>query len=307
VSAQPTDPQFHTPYDGSSKPFTIGTQPLALAQWIEVDRNLSTYLAEKQRLYASIPDKVIVAEDGTADAQFEVLELLTGHLSLHFPAIYHRRDSAIDVLNGLYRVELDDASLPPIAIAAKLVQEDLVLMRRSREGWRLVAASLCFPSAWNLLEKFGRPLHAIHKPVPGFGEGTRNAAMLERMFDRLHVDQPVLRWNWSLHEDAKLYHPHSHSGIGSRFGEGDLTGRVILRLERQTLRKLSRSGDILFTIRIHLDPLEVLERRAEGAVLAGAIDAQLSAMSAPEAHYKGIIDERQRLSARLKKIALQAG
>ena len=54
----------HTPYDGSAKPFTIGLKPLDLAEWIELDAHFEAYLAEKRRLYAAIPEKVFVAEDG---------------------------------------------------------------------------------------------------------------------------------------------------------------------------------------------------------------------------------------------------
>jgi dimethylamine monooxygenase subunit A len=284
-------PKFNTPYDGSSKPFTIGLKPLDLAEWIEVDDQLGDYIAEKRRLYEEIPDKVLVAEGGTEAAQQEVLDLLVAHLEKYFPLI------PVRLVDGFVN--------NPLARAALLVQEDLVLMRKSLEGWRLVAASLCFPSAWNLLEKFRKPLHQIHAPVPEFGEATRNASLIERMFNKLQPDRLVLRWNWSLHDDMKLYHPHSNSGPGRRFGEGDLREKVILRLERQTLRKLPKSGDILFTIRIQVDPLEVLEKHVDGPVLATAIDAQLQAMSADQLNYKGLTDERHRLSMRLKQIAEQ--
>jgi hypothetical protein len=45
----------------------------------------------------------------------------------------------------------------PLKAAALLVQEDLILMRKGEDGWRLAAGSLCFPSSWTLTEKFGRP------------------------------------------------------------------------------------------------------------------------------------------------------
>lgn len=279
---------MQTPYDGSSKPFTIGLKPLELSEWIEIDDQWPHYIAEKQRLYSEIPEKVLVAEDGTIEAQQEVFDLIVEHLAKKFPQIN------VQEHQGLGK--------GPLARAALFVQEDLVLMRKSAEGWRLVAASLCFPSAWNLLEKFRKPLHHIHAPVPEFGEGTRNASLIERMFDNLRVENPVIRWNWSLHDDMKLYHPHSNSGPGRRFGENDLRGHVILRLERQTLRKLPKSGDILFTIRIQVDPLEVLEKHPDGANLALAIDQQLSDLSPPQLDYKGLSDERLRLSARLKQI-----
>ncbi len=278
-------------------------RPLDIKDWIEVDANLPAYLEEKARHYCDDRHQVIVSEESSTQAQREVLNLLSEHVCERYPDIYKKTGSGIDILSGQFHVPLDDATLPPLAIAAKLVQEDLVLMSASPDGWRLVAASLCFPSAWNLLEKFGHPLHKVHEPVPGFGTGTRNASMIDRMFDNLRPEQPVMRWNWSLHEDGQLYHPTSHSGTESRFGSGDIGGHVFLRVERQTLRKLPISGDIVFTVRIYLDPLEVLETMPGGDKLAAAIDQQLSAFSVEQESYKGLIDERKRLSERLRQIA----
>jgi dimethylamine monooxygenase subunit A len=297
----------HKPYDGSSKPFNIGVRPLDIWDWIEVDANLPAYLKEKAKHYLDDRHQVIVSEGSSVEAQSEVLAMLSEHMCERYPNIYCKTESGIDILNGQFQVALDDQSLPPLAIAAKLVQEDLVLMSASPEGWRLVAASLCFPSAWNLLEKFGHPLHKVHGPVPGFGTGTRNASVIDRMFDNLRPEQPVMRWNWSLHEDGQLHHPISHSGSESRFGSGDIGGHVFLRVERQTLRKLPKSGDIVFTVRIYLDPLEVLETMQDGDKLAAAIDEQLSVFSVEQESYKGLVGERERLSERLRQIAASHG
>jgi dimethylamine monooxygenase subunit A len=296
-------PVAHTPYDGSSKPFNIGVRPLDPNDWIEVDANLLAYLKEKARHYRDDRQQVIVSEETSNPAQAEVLNLLSEHICKRYPDIYRKTESGIDILGGQFQVSFNDDTLPPLAIAAKLVQDDLVLMSASPDGWRLVAASLCFPSAWNLLEKFGHPLHKVHEPVPGFGTGTRNASVIDRMFDNLRPQQPVMRWNWSLHEDGQLHHPTSHSGSESRFGNGDIGGHVFLRVERQTLRKLPKTGDIVFTVRIYLDPLEVLETIDDGAKLAMAIDEQLSQFSIEQENYKGLVGERERLSARLKQIA----
>ena len=295
-------PLKHTPYDGSSKPFTIGLIPLQEEEWLEEDQNLVAYIDEKLSLYKSLPDKVLVEDEGTREAQNEVLALVRDHALKRYPSFYQYTDDVMTVA-GQRRIDLKDAGLSPIARAALLVQEDLVLMRKGAEGWKLAAASLCFPSAWSLLEKFRRPLNQIHRPVPGFGAGTRNAGLIERMFDNLDPARLVLRWNWSLHGDAALYHPHSNPGPGPRFGEGDMRGRVWLRLERQTLRKLPQSGDILFTIRIHLNPIEMLESHPNGPALAQSLDEQLAGLTADEADYKGIGAERARLSVRLQEIA----
>lgn len=176
----------HTPYDGSSKLFTIGLKPLDPADWIEVDGHLLPYLAEKRRLYAEIPERVFVEQDGTRDAQQEVLELLGAYLPERFPDTHRRSDAGVAVVGATSRPTIPSSLAgAPLVAASLLVQEDLILMRRGEDGWRLAAGSLCFPSSWSLLEKFGKPLQQIHEPVPGFGPGTRPADVINRMFDGL--------------------------------------------------------------------------------------------------------------------------
>ena len=290
---------MHTPYDGSHKLFTIGVKPLDPADWIDVDDQLLAYLDEKDRLAERVFDKIFVAEPGTEAAQTEVLTLLADHLPAHFPDIYQRIGPQIDIIPAFRRVRLDTL-YPPLLIAGGLVQEDLVLMRRSENGWRLAAGHLCFPSSWRLHEKFGKALQEIHTPVPDFGRDTRNATIIERMFDNLRPEQPIVRWNWSLHADNALHHPHSTKQW--RFGDEKIDS-FYFRLERQTLRKLRESGDILFTIRIYLDPLEAMEQQSNAAELARALIGQLQAYTPQQLDYKGLTLERDRLVARLEEIA----
>lgn len=279
--------------DALPKPFQIGIKPLDLNEWIDADEELGTYLGEKARLWAAHRTGVFAAEADTAAAQAELLALLAEHLPARFPDLYRRDGNIIETVGR--RVALDGPE-PPLAIAGSLVQEDLVLMRRGPEHWRLVAASLCFPSAWALADKFGRPMHEVHSPVPGFSEGTRNAQMIERMFDNLRPEGGMIRWNWSLFGDGRLFHPDSHPG-GPRFGEG--AASAWFRLERQTFRKLPVSGDVAFSIRIYLDPLATLARLPEGPTLAATLSQQLAALTDEQADYKGLLAERDILLARL--------
>ncbi|BCG86057.1 hypothetical protein MesoLj113c_21670 [Mesorhizobium sp. 113-3-9] len=306
VEALPT----HTPYDGSSKLFNIGLKPLDPANWIEVDGHLLPYLAEKRRLYAEIPERVFVEEDGTRDAQQEVLDLLGAYLPERFPRTHRHTDAGIEVVGAANHpalpMGLADA---PLVAASLLVQEDLILMRRDDSGWRLAAGSLCFPSSWSLLEKFGKPLQQIHEPVPGFGPGTRPAELINRMFDGLQ-GQAVERFNWSIQADNALYHPLSNveridraTSRPTRFPDGDVKAHAFIRVERQTLRKLPASRDILFTIRIHLDPLAVLERHPDRATLALSFAAQLEALDLDQLDYKGLTSDRDRLIEHLKTMA----
>jgi dimethylamine monooxygenase subunit A len=284
----------HTPYDGSSQPFTIGLKPLDPAAWLEVDEHYGPYLAEKQRLYAERPGDIFAAEADTGEAQQEVAELVAAHMAMHLPQI---------------ELPAVDPSDPPLKATSLRVQEDLVLMRKGDDGWRLAAASLCFPSSWSLAEKFGRPLADIHDPVPGFGRETRNAELIERMFDKLQ-GQIVLRWNWSLQNNPALYHPLSNvqrdlraSDSPTHFSELDPAASAFIRVERQTLRKLPRSGDILFTIRIFIDPMKRLNKHPDRKRLAGSFADQLAGLHSEQLEYKGLSAERDRLEAALRAIA----
>lgn len=292
----------HTPYDGSSKLFQIGLKPLDPADWIEVDARLPDYLDEKARVTAAHPAETFVAEPGSEAGQAELLELLVEHLCVRFPQVHRRDGDAIEIVPAGRRVVL--AKAPPLRVAASLVQEDLVLLRRGESGWRLAAGSLCFPSSWSLREKFGRPMHEVHGPVPGFGAGTRNAQLIERMFDNLRSETPVIRWNWSLYGDDRLFHPETADPGALRFGAGERAENVFLRVERQTLRRLPRTGDIVFTIRIHVDPLATLERQPDAGRIAVALVAQLLALDAAQLDYKGLTRERDRLVRRLDEIAM---
>lgn len=288
---------MHTPYDGSSRLFAIGLKPLEASAWIDTDDRLGALLAEKERLAAERWHEVFAAEAGTEAAQAELLALLAEHLPRRFPSLYRRDGEALLVAGR--RVPLD--ALPALWTAARLVPEDLVLMRRGESGWRLAAASLSFPSSWRLADKIGRPIHEVHAPVPGFGSGTRNAELIARMFDNMRPETPMIRWNWSVYGDAALFHPHESPA--RRFGDGARAENVFLRVERQTLRLLPQSRDIVFTIGIRVDPLEQLEQHSDAARIATALIEQLLAFNTEQLAYKGMTLERDRLVARLREFA----
>jgi len=300
----------HTPYDGSTKPFTIALKTLDPNEWVELDTELETYLTEKDRLYATVPDKVFVEEPDTREAQQEVLDMLVSYLVERFPKTYRRSGASIEILGTGRQVLTGASELPPLQTASLLVPEDLILMRASEDGWRLVAGSLCFPSSWSLGEKFGRALQDIHEPVPAFGRGTRTADVIQRIFDNLLVDQPVQRFNWSLQAGNDLFLPFSQqqridraTNRPSKFSDDELAAQAFIRVERQTLRRLPNSRDILFTIRIYLDPLMVLARHPDRASIAASFASQLTALDLPQLDYKGLTADRDRLVSVLGKMA----
>jgi hypothetical protein len=289
----------HTPYDGSTTPFTLGLQTLDLADWIEPDEHLAGELAEKAELLSARRGEVWQEEIETRPAQAEVLALLAAHLLERFPAVYARDGNGIRVIAAGVTVPLDGA-MPPLEAASRLVQEDLVLMRHGANGWRIAAASLCFPSTWVLAEKFGRSMEAIHEPVPGYAE--RMGPRIGRIFDNLQPGRPVLRYNWSLYDTPALFVPRR--GPRRWISEAvDPDANIFIRIERQTLRRLPQSGDILFTIKVLMDPLGAIRRHPDRVSLADSMRRQLLALNADELAYKGLTGTRDKVASALQVIA----
>ena len=295
----------HAPYADGHKPFSIGLAPLDLADWIEPDERLLPDLAEKDRLFAGRRDIVFAAEPDTRDAQREVLDLLLAHLTTHFPETCRIEPDGTVAIAGDRRVDPAADADAPLLTAARLVQEDLVLMRRGPDGWRLAAAALCFPSAWSLTEKFGASLDGLHGNVPGYAGamGTRMA----RIFDSLRLEHPVWRLNWSIYPDDRLHHPESKEQPRAWFGGADdFAAAAFVRVERQTLRRLPVSGDILFTIRIHVDPMLDFRRHPDGARMASGLRDRLLSLDPAQLAYKGLAAHRDRLAEALARIAAGA-
>jgi hypothetical protein len=261
--------------------FRIGVQPLAPDEWLVVSDQLDAYRAEKAGLIAAKPLEVFAAEDGTEAAQAEALARIAGFCAARL---------------GLVMPPCPPGE-PALQHAARFIEDDLVLMRRGESGWRLAAGSLCFPSSWRLREKFGLPLDMVHGPVPDFGTGTRNANIIARMFDALQPEAPVIRANWSIYPDDDLHHPSSEGEHVRRFDPAhSIIAQGYFRSERQTLVKLPVSGDILFTIRIGVEPLARLVGRGEGQALAKVLEA----LSPEEQAYKGMTIALPRLVQELR-------
>jgi hypothetical protein len=120
---------------------------------------------------------------------------------------------------------------------------------------------VCFPSHWSLDEKIGLPLALIHTPVAHYEREL--SEKVDRFHDRLAVDRPAWRRNWVVVPTDELHLPEYRTDreIVDRL---DPDGSPMwLRSERQTLRRLPRTGAIVFTIRVQRAPLGVLRDRPD--------------------------------------------
>lgn len=226
-------------------PFTaMGTHTLDLDQWLLVDDERVDSLGQKHRLLATRPELVAATLPGSQAAGAEVLRLIESWL----------RDHDVEPAP----IDIDEH---PLVAAARLVQEDLVVMERIDGQWILTAGVVCFPTHWCVADKIGQSLAAIHGPVAHYADELRDK--VDRFHDRLRVDHPVWRRNWFVLASDELHLPESSPPpLWPPVIHPDGTPMWI-RSERQTLRRLADTDAILFTIRVQRAPLGVLLARRD--------------------------------------------
>ncbi|KAH9921530.1 uncharacterized protein BXZ73DRAFT_91792 [Epithele typhae] len=181
----------------------------------------------------------------------------------------------------------------PLRVARSLIQEDIDILIEGTDGlYYLQAGAMCIAGSWRIEDKLGMPLDEIHTSghVPQFKE--RLQPSMERFFRRLPVDKPVVRTNYSFQvvqepaarvpapapgsllaidpdelawaatmngsEDVSEYERAQHVlRDGPEREPVQATPRtVMLRTERQTLRRLPRTGAVVFLIRVHQTRVE---------------------------------------------------
>lgn len=262
------------------------------ASWFELDERYPEETAERRRLLETRHDAVFAALPCSSAACRETLDAVATNLATHHPAWFSRNG---DRLHNRLTGETWNLTAPehdPLEVAGRLVQEDLCIIQPEESGPLLTAAVLCFPSRWLLAEKLGRPLAAVHDRVPFYGD--RLARPVDRFMRNVKPGHIASRLNWSVLDDGTLFQPTGkwRRAPNALVTTGNAGETLFLRVERQTLRRLPRSGAVLFGIRVHSYRLaRAIATPALAAQLADAVRALPDAM----AHYKSIPSIRDAL------------
>jgi len=241
----------HTPYQNGKGGVRIGLKPINTKNWLEIDDNFKNENNLKKNLLSSRRHEVFQANDNSHSAQKELLKMVTEHLKKYHSEKYSFKDQNIFIKATGESINLLDSNTPPIETASLLVQEDLILMMPKKNKFYLEAAVLTSPSHWSLVEKFSKNLIDLHEGVPGYEE--KIGSRVDEIFNKLPSDRILERLNWSIYDSPELFQP-----VGSK-PEVTMKRKDIrdlhLRVERQTIRKIPDQGSIVFTVRVHVDPL----------------------------------------------------
>lgn len=240
------------PFGGGGARHKVGLRPVDPGDWLELTGDdAAGQLAEKRRVFEGHRGAVLAALPGSQEACLELLDLVREAAAAQ---------PSVTVPSGCH----------PLEEAGRLVPEDFcVHLPDPRSGvLTLVAGCVAFPNRWTLADKLGKPVTAVHAPVPEYA--SQLGRPVERLMDRLPEGRIVERSNWGVVGDGELF-----ATLQTAARRPDWQGigpERWLRIERQTLRRLPKSGAVVFTIRTLLAPLEILRADPEAAgLLAQAI------------------------------------
>ena len=126
-----------------------------LHEWIEIDRNYRREIQLKEQiLNGPHRDDFFLCKDETYDAAMEVLTMFIDYLPHQYPNMFENSHSKSTITNLITRKTFDltrSNHMHPLEIAARLVQEDLVIMQQhpTEETYHANVRETTDRSSWN--------------------------------------------------------------------------------------------------------------------------------------------------------------
>ncbi|MGE4482222.1 heme-dependent oxidative N-demethylase family protein [Acidocella sp.] len=236
------------------------------------------------------------------EAQWDTLELLMENLALDYPHHFsltkngdhwHWINHPLGIEQSFVFGDPETLPYPPFEYITRQVQGDFSLQDQRDNNLFMDGGMITSQADWSLNFDIGMSFHEWHGPVPVAHEmGVFDRALAFLL--RLQHGKPMRRLNWTLTANPRLdTSPENYPLWGPE--RAAITPQTVghdmcLRVELQTLTRLSRSNAILFGIRGYLIRLEELVRVRKWAIRMHRVLRDLH----PElAEYKGTARYRQ--------------
>ncbi|KAG9190157.1 alpha-1,2-mannosyltransferase [Alternaria panax] len=299
-----TKPLPYRPFrHGPKYNITMGLRNMSWDEWIELDNEYSSYHALKASRIAERGAKCIKTAPEAMSAARELLEELVDYLPQRYPTLFQevevgRGRSMKNLATGdvfdAEGCERNGVSEDPMEMCARMIQDDLAIMVEKEDGQHyLLAGAILLAGFWRLEDKFGMPLSAIHTSgdVPGFKDKLEKP--MTNFFRRIQPQSPVLRNNYFIQVDDKLAWSESigsedieeEGGIGWFTAEKNkAVEHHWFRSERQSLRRLPKSGGVVFTIRTYFHPITDI---AQEPYVPGRLASAIRSWGEDVSRYKG--------------------
>ncbi|CAG9984410.1 unnamed protein product [Clonostachys byssicola] len=293
-SIETTKPLPYRPFKYGPKYFvTMGIRNTNYDEWIEMDNEFPRFYREKAVRISERGQKCCRTLPEAFPAAVELLEELVEYLPSRYPSLYERVDKGIKNLWSGEVIDNTSQPLPedPMQSVGRLTQDDMaILIERPDGDYYLLAGAILLAGFWRLEDKLGMPLWEIHTSagVPHYREKLEKS--MYKFFRRLKAEDFVTRNNYTLQIDDNL--PWSVSvgdedsnDLGWHHAEQDPPiGKHHLRSERQSLRRLPKSGAIVFGIHTYFSPITEL---AKEDYVPGRLASAIRSWDETISSYKG--------------------
>jgi len=252
--------------------------------WIELDNDFLKFHAIKTRRIAERGPRCSRTAPEVYDGAVELLEEFCDYLPQRYPSLYRKTLVGMDniVTGESFNITECPLAEDPMQMAGRMVQDDLAIMFEKPDGqYYFLAGSILLAGFWRLEDKWAMPLSEIHTSgdVPGFKDKLEKGMM--NFFRRVQPNGPVLRNNYFIQVDDNLAWSDSIGPEDENHTQatGWITAeknKVIeqhwFRSERQSFRRLPRSGGVVFTIRTYFHPIiEIAQEPYVPGRLASAV------------------------------------
>lgn len=227
---------------------TMSLLKLPPNHWLDMDMWYWRYFEEKQTELSQRGKDVFDCLPDGEEPSRELLLMAGDFLIKRYPRLFERRGRAgiCNLITGETFADLRTTAEHPLLVLSRLAKEDFYIVRQRDDGQHyMVAGCVPFPGGFTISTKMGRCLNDIHKPVAQFESKLRPS--MERYFGKMDANKPIERasffitWDYGLYESVLGYSNKESSADGVPYD------KFVVRVERQTLRRLPRTRAIVFS------------------------------------------------------------
>ena len=274
------------PFNGERGRLRLGLSSISIADWIQYEGDFASRIGDKKKLINHDRQRVLHALPESIFAQQELLALVLEYLRNHKADQFSISADKIFSVRENKNYKISDYEIAPLELVSYLAADDFCLLHEDEEDYKLVAACVCAPTWWDLSEKMNKPLTCIHAPITNLEESI--GCMIRHFLKNLSYAEIYQRSNWflitrpdicvftesfNLNEDSKSIHSEN------------IENHLYLRTERQTFRKLKKSGYIVFAIKVYTAPIGIIRQHR---AIAEDLMMALGTMSNDQKHVLGI-------------------
>ncbi|PGH12036.1 hypothetical protein AJ79_04545 [Helicocarpus griseus UAMH5409] len=241
---------------------TMALKKLDQENWLTIDKNYVEQHELRDELFQTGKNKVIKCLPEARYACEEVLQEVATYLCQRYPAVFEMGANSVKITktDEVFRLRDPANALEPLEVAARLAMEDFSILLKNEKGQNYVAATASlFPIGWCAMGRIGYTVSQMHGPVPLWHKEVEFS--VNKFLARLTVDSPMERSSYFVQVTAPdepmssiLFQPVglSHEDIEPQ------PENILIRRERQTFRRLPKSGAIVFGVKTSLTPLQEL-------------------------------------------------